>query len=94
MSEKYKAPSVKKAFQILKLISDSDGALGISELSKNLGLSKGTVYGITIILEELGFIVRDPHAKKYELGLTLFEPGWRAFSRINPLQTQKNCMKR
>jgi DNA-binding IclR family transcriptional regulator len=83
MSGKYQAPSVKKAFQILKLISDTDGGLGISELSQNLGIGKSTVHGITSALEELGTIIRDPVTKRYTLGFTLFELGKFAYSQID-----------
>ena len=83
MSGKYKAPSVKKAFQILKLISDTDGGVGISDLSKSLGMGKSTVHGITSALEELGTIIRDPVTKRYTLGFTLLELGRSAHSQID-----------
>ena len=51
MTAKYQAPAVKKAFQILKLIADTNQGLGISELAKALGISKGTVHGVTSILQ-------------------------------------------
>ena len=80
MSQRYQAPTVRKAFQILRLISQSDRGLRISELSKDLGISKSTVHGITSALEELGAIKRDPLTKKYTLGFTLFELGRLAYS--------------
>ena len=83
MSEKYQAPSVKKAFQILRLISNADRELGISDLAKTLGIGKSTVHGITSALEELGAIMRDPSTKRYTLGLTLFELGRSAYSQTN-----------
>ena len=82
MSGKYQAPSVKKAFQILKLISDSEGGLGISDLAKRLEIGKSTVHGITSALEALGTIIRDPKTKRYILGLTLLELGRAAYSQI------------
>ena len=83
MSGKYQAPSVKKAFQILKLISDSEGGLGISDLAKRLEIGKSTVHGITSALEALGTIIRDPKTKRYILGLTLLELGRAAYSQID-----------
>ncbi|NNG07721.1 MAG: IclR family transcriptional regulator [Desulfobacteraceae bacterium] len=83
MSGKYQAPSVKKAFQILKLISDTDGGVGISDLAKSLGMGKSTVHGITAALEELGTIIRDPVSKRYTLGFTLLELGRSAHSQID-----------
>jgi len=82
MSEKYQAPSVKKAFRILGLISDTDRGLGISELAKSLGISKSTVHGITYALEEVGAIIRNPLTKRYNLGYTIVELGKKGLSRI------------
>jgi IclR family KDG regulon transcriptional repressor len=82
MSLQYQAPSVKKAFQILTLISDSERGLGISELAKRLGISKGTVHGITSALEELEALIRNPFTKKYNLGYALVELGKKGLSRI------------
>ena len=83
MDKKYKAPTVKKAFQILGLIAGSDHGLKISDLSKTLNISKSTVHGITTALEEIGAVQRDPPTKRYTPGLTLFELGRAAYARID-----------
>jgi DNA-binding IclR family transcriptional regulator len=83
MSTQYQAPSVKKAFHILRLLADNPQSMGITELARRMGLSKGTVHGVTAALEELGAIRRDPVTKKYTLGLALFELGRRAYSQID-----------
>jgi len=82
MSLQYQAPSVKKAFQVLTLISDSERGLGISELAKRLGISKGTVHGITSALEEVGALIRNPFSKKYNPGYAIVELGKKGLSRI------------
>ena len=81
--KKYGAPSVKKAFAILSVISSSREGIGISELAKNLKMAKSTVHGMTSALEELGAVMRDPVTKKYKLGFTLLEIGRSAYSQID-----------
>lgn len=83
MPTKYLAPSVTKAFQILKMVTQSSRGLKISDLSKALGIGKSTVHGITAALEELGVILRDPATKRYRSGLTLLELGKAAYSQFN-----------
>ncbi|MEW6671094.1 MAG: IclR family transcriptional regulator [Thermodesulfobacteriota bacterium] len=83
MPPKYLAPSVTKAFQILKLVTKSDRGLKITDLSKALGIGKSTVHGITAALEELGAILRDPVSKRYRPGLTLLELGKSAHSQFD-----------
>ncbi len=93
MSERYQAPSVKKAFQILGLVSDTDRGLGISELAKSLGISKSTVHGITSALEEIGAVIRNPLTKRYNLGYTIVELGKKGFSRIPLREVSKRHME-
>lgn len=79
---KYSAPSVKKAFNILQAIADSTSGLGVSELGKKLKIGKSTVHGITLALEELGALARDPGHKKFNMGYTLIELGRKALGKI------------
>jgi IclR family KDG regulon transcriptional repressor len=79
----YQAPTVKRAFQILELVGRRDRHLTISALSRELGISKSTVCGITKALEGIGAVVRDDKTKRYSLGLALFELGQRAYARID-----------
>ena len=83
MAKKYEAPSVRKAFQILRLISDSDNGLGVSDLSRGLRISKSTVHGITSALEDIRVIIRDNDTKRYKLGFALFDLGIKAYSQID-----------
>jgi IclR family KDG regulon transcriptional repressor len=79
---KYQAPSVKKAFQILRLISEADHGLGISELAKSLGMSKGTIHGITAALEAVGALNRNPETKRYKIDYTILELGKKALAGV------------
>jgi len=83
MNKRYIAPSVKKAFEILRTISSSREAVGVSEIAKDLNMGKSTVLGITSALEEVGAIMRDPLTKRYNLGFTLFELGGLAYAKID-----------
>ena len=82
MAEKYQAPSVKKAFHILEVLSETDQGLGISELAKRLEISKSTVHGITAAMEDIGVIVRNPLNKRYTLGYAIVELGKKGLARI------------
>lgn len=83
MNKGYFAPSVKRAFEILKLISARKEGVGISEIARGLGIAKSTVHGMTSALEEVGVVLRDPVTKRYTLGYTLFELGKNAYSQVD-----------
>jgi len=88
----YQAPTVKKAFQILDLVARRDQRLTLSALSRELGISKSTVCGITKALEGIGAVVRDDKTKRYSLGATLFELGRKAYARIDLRDTVRPIM--
>lgn len=93
MSVKYQAPSVRKAFLMLRLISKAETGLGISHLANRLEMSKGTVHGIISALVEIGALIRDPSSKKYTLGPTLFELGKSAYSELDLRDIARPTMK-
>ena len=82
MPPKYRAPTVIKAIEMLKAISRSNQGLGISELAKELNISKGTVHGVTLALEEMGVVVRDPLTKKFSIGYAIIEMGARGLRQM------------
>ncbi len=90
----YQAPTVKKAFQILELIAGEEKHLTISDLSRELGISKSTVHGITRALEEAGALYRDRSSKRYTLGTTLFELARIGYARIDLKDTARPVMEK
>ena len=90
----YSAPSVKKAFRILQTISGSKNGFGISEIARELKIGKSTVHGITAALEELGFLVRDPLHKKYQLGYSLLELSRKFYKGVALRDTARIPMER
>lgn len=79
----YKAPTVEKAFRILTLIAKRDTLMTISDLSRELNISKSTVHGITRALEAVGAVTRDEKTKRYTLGMTLLELAGSGYERID-----------
>ena len=55
----------------------------MSELARGLNMAKSTVHGMTLALEEVGAVMRDPQTKRYKLGFTLLEIGRSAYSQID-----------
>ncbi|MBW2057387.1 MAG: IclR family transcriptional regulator [Deltaproteobacteria bacterium] len=71
--KRYSAPSVAKAFEILKVLGDASEGMGVSALARKLGMGKSTVHGITAAMEELGVVIRDDRTKRFRVGFTLLE---------------------
>ncbi|WJH37426.1 IclR family transcriptional regulator [Paenibacillus sp. CC-CFT747] len=67
--------SVKNGCRLLKIFLDSHTEMGVTELSKQLELSKGAVHKLLMTLESEGFIKQNKENKLYSLGYTLLELG-------------------
>jgi len=60
---------------ILSLFSNRCPALGVTEISRKIELSKGTVHGLIRTLLRQGFLQQDVATRKYRLGLKIYELG-------------------
>ncbi len=78
----YRAPAVKKAFQILKLVSVSNKGLSLSEISKTLGYGKSSTFGLIQALLEDRLLNQDPVTKKIFLGPTPVELSLRSWNYL------------
>jgi DNA-binding IclR family transcriptional regulator len=67
--------SVERASKLLGLFSVNRPRLGISEISRELELAKGTVQGLVRTLANEGFLSQDAETKKYKLGAKVYELG-------------------
>ncbi len=71
MSEAARASTqtIERAADVLTLFTEVDGAsLGVTEISKRLGLSKGVVHRILTSLRSRGFVEVHPETRRYSLG--------------------------
>ena len=67
--------SIERASSILRLLSGRTRRLSLAEVAGELGLPKGTVYGIMRTLLSVGFVEQDPESGKYRMGAALLHLG-------------------
>lgn len=67
--------SVANAMRLLKVFSDDEFEVGVSDLAKRLALAKSTVHRLASTLVRERILERSPRDGKYRLGLLLFELG-------------------
>ncbi len=67
--------SVERALQILDLFNEQATELKITEISKQMGLSKSTLHSLLKTLRLHGYIDQNPENDKYRLGMKLVERG-------------------
>lgn len=67
--------SVRAAARLLCTFTANDRELGVSELSRRLGLSKSAVHRLLTTLAAEHLIERNPRSGRYRLGIKLYELG-------------------
>jgi IclR family KDG regulon transcriptional repressor len=72
---KHYVQSVERALEILRIMQVNCKDMGITELSRELNLSKSTVHRLITTLEAYGFVRQIVSSGKYRLGWGLFEIG-------------------
>jgi DNA-binding IclR family transcriptional regulator len=74
-SEGERLSSVATAIRLLKAFSEDEVEIGISALSRRLGLAKSTVHRLATTLMADGLLEQDRETGKYRLGVALFRLG-------------------
>lgn len=74
-SGKSRLSSVANAIRLVKVFSEDEYEIGISNLARRLQLGKSTVHRLASTLIEADFLEKNPDTGAYRLGLALFELG-------------------
>jgi IclR family pca regulon transcriptional regulator len=78
--------SLERGLAILSAFRPATPELGISELARELGLTRSTSHRYVATLARLGYLQQNPQTRKYRLGLRVLDLG---FSAINSMELQK-----
>lgn len=85
--------SVERAFHILDCFTGSISELGITDISRQMGLGKSTIYGLVNTLVQEGYLEQNPENKCYRLGIKLFEMGCIVQERMDIREIAKPYLK-
>ena len=65
--------AIERAADVLFLFARTQSSLGVTEISKNLGVSKAVVHRILTSLRERDLLTTDPETRRYMLGPAVLE---------------------
>jgi IclR family transcriptional regulator, KDG regulon repressor len=75
--------TVVKALQVLEALAHSDRPRGVSELARELGLSKSNVYRLLDTLRETSYVSRVNDGTSFELSLKMWHLGSKMTARLD-----------
>lgn len=79
-----KVPAADQTLRILSLLATARGPLPASMIATQLELPRSTVYHLLTTMQEHGFVMHLPEARRYGLGIAAFELS-SAYTRQEPL---------
>ncbi|AKS38197.1 IclR family transcriptional regulator [Anoxybacillus gonensis] len=65
--------SVSRALQIMDILSNERHGMGVTEIAKQIGIHKSSVYRLLSTLVEYGYVEQDEETERYKLGYKLLE---------------------
>ncbi|MBZ0217161.1 MAG: helix-turn-helix domain-containing protein, partial [Fimbriimonadaceae bacterium] len=85
--------SLERGLGVLQVVSAAKEPIGITELSRKLGLAKGSIARLVATLVNLNYLVQASDSRKYQLGLKLWELGSKSISRLSVYDVARPVMK-
>jgi DNA-binding IclR family transcriptional regulator len=90
---KYDVPSLKTGFQILEYLSRHPGGRVLTDITEALDCPVSSAYRITMALEDMGLVSRDPETKQIRLTTKLLLIGQRAITETNLVEHALDVMR-
>ncbi|HEY7196739.1 MAG TPA: IclR family transcriptional regulator C-terminal domain-containing protein [Gaiellaceae bacterium] len=78
--------SLERGLAVLSAFGPDRAALGVSELARELGLTRSTTHRYVSTLTQLGYLIQDADTRKYRLGPRVLDLG---FSAINSMELRE-----
>lgn len=86
--KKYSVPALEKAIAILELIATADKEYSITDIHKELDISKSTVFTTLNVLEAYDFVKKTDKGI-YEIGFKLYQLGMMYISKIDIIKVAR-----
>jgi len=77
-------PAARQTLRILQYLATQRGPVAATTIATALDLPRSTVYRLLAVLQEFGFVLHFPEARRYGIGIAAFEMS-SGFSRQEPL---------
>ncbi|PKI03415.1 IclR family transcriptional regulator [Glaciecola sp. 33A] len=82
-SNRYMVPGLIRGLKILQAFSSEKPFLGVSDIARELDVSRSTAFRLSLTLENMGFLKRVKHSKKYCLGLKVLDLGFKLLAGMD-----------
>jgi len=92
-SKRYIVPILERALIILEALAKAPRGMGISELSRELGMPKNSVFRILTTLYSSGYLQRDEEGRIYSLSRKILALGYEALDDLSLVDKSLDVMR-
>jgi DNA-binding IclR family transcriptional regulator len=85
---------VERAIDVLFCFATDGGDLGVAEIARQLGVSKGAVHRLLTALKNKALVVEDPRSRRYALGVRVLELSGALLSRLDVRERARGHLQR
>ncbi len=85
--------SLERGLAILSAFNSGRPLLGVSELARQIGLSRSTTHRYVSTLAQLGYLQQDPLTRKYRLGTRVLDLGFSAINSMELREVAAPCLQ-
>lgn len=93
-AENYQVPALDRAFTILELLAEHPDGMRMREIAEKLELPANSVFRITGVMEERGYLLRDDTDMRYRLSRKLLSLGYKAIGEDKLIEHSLAVMQR
>lgn len=76
MNQQYNAPALEAGLQILERFGNGAERMRLSEIAREIGISRSSAFRLVHTLQTLGYLERDEDTKSYRLGSRVLSLGY------------------
>lgn len=76
--EKYRAPAVEKAIDVLEALAEHEGGMTIKDIAAAVNRSIGEIFRVILVMERRGLLYKNPSTDVYTATHKLLELGFRS----------------
>jgi DNA-binding IclR family transcriptional regulator len=76
LNHQYSAPALAFGLQILELFGEGRDRMRLSEIAREIGISRSSAFRLIYTLQSLGYLERDDETKSYRLGARTLSLGY------------------
>jgi len=92
-SKRYIVPILERALIILEALAKAPRGMGISELSRELGMPKNSVFRILTTIYSSGYLQRDEEGRIYSLSRKILALGYEALDELSLVDKSLDVMR-